>query len=143
MMTIEQIDGQLQEEFNRFYQRLNQKKLPDNFMEMLKKAVMVQSPNQHTINAKTLREMISKKPDSLTVVEVGIMLNIILSTPIEKMFGSLEEAFDVWEQIDELRKTFNKEVDEIKVTLEKKRVKMMEIAGLTKAVHFPNKIVKA
>src|SRR3982751_10927 len=120
MMTIEQIDGQLQEEFNRFYQRLNQKKLPDNFMEMLKKAVMVQSPNQHTINAKTLREMISKKPDSLTVVEVGIMFNIILSTPIEKMFGSLEEAFDVWEQIDELRKTFNKEVDEIKVTLEKK-----------------------
>lgn len=128
----EQLDKEQSDQLNTIYDVT----LPDNFMAMFKRAIMTVPVTVHKKTVSELRSIVSKRSDELTVGDVGFMINTVYATPFANLYNDINQALDVTEKFDEIRVRYNKESEKFMNSLERKKRKLMEIAGLSKAVPF-------
>ena len=77
-----------------------------------------------------IRKIIAKRDDELNIWEVGMVINVIVAAPRDRVFQSLEECLDVMEGIEKLRSNYNKVTKDLTDSLSRQRKKLMELAGL-------------
>lgn len=136
MLTEKDIKEQLDKEQLAQLDKIYDVNLPENFLDMFKRAIMTVPVTIHKKTVAELRVMISKRSDELTVSDVGFMINTVYATPFANLYHDIHQALDVTAKFDEIRIRYNKESEKFMDSQERKRRKLMELAGLSKSVPF-------
>lgn len=141
MTTEVEINKQLEGDYNRFYAAVFDGELPSDLIERFKKALMALAPAATKYNTEVIKKIISKRVNELSVMDVGVVINAVFSVPFGKVYENIESALDKNIELELIREKYNKAVDEIKIKLSKKKVTLMNIAGIGNSAPF--KLTKA
>lgn len=135
-MNANQIEQQLNSEFNDFYNKLYDGKIdiPYNLLDIFKKGVMALAPQFHKINANKLDVIAHKKITELSYGDLKDVVTIILNTPFDKIYNDFNEAMESHLKIQKFIICYNASVDEFEKKLQQKKVVLTD---LTRNVH-PN-----
>lgn len=137
MTTEKEIDQQLDREVQAWYNKVyDGKPLPERFIEMFKKALMYVAPANHKYNMLAIKKMISQRSDEVTMVEVGMMINLIYSTPFDKLYSTPEEGVETTMLFDEIRREYNEIGAKFEGMMMKKRETLLRLSGVTKTTPF-------
>lgn len=124
-----EIARQLAEDEERWNNAIYDGFLPKLFLDYFKKGLMVLPPAQHKYNMQLVKTMIGKKPDEVTNLEIGLMINIIYHCPFKEIYDSIEQAVDITMEFDKVRDEYNQKVSAIEGALTRKRNRLHELAG--------------
>jgi hypothetical protein len=140
MLNEKEIARQIAEDEQRWNDAVYDGFLPQLFLDYFRKAMMILPPAQHKYNMAFVKTMINRKPDEVTNLEVGMMINIIYHCPFGEIYNSIEEAIDITMEFDKVRFEYNQKTEAINTSLNRKRAKLHEIAGIGgKTVDFSKK----
>lgn len=131
MTKAEDIDAQVQNDYNRFWNSVYDAVLPSGIMYLFRQAIMHHNARSLQGNPKVLRDLLDTKEEDLKFVHVGIILNTIFPVPFNAIFDSPEQALDALIEYKEIEVAFNKLVDKRAQELERKRARLMELSGIT------------
>lgn len=130
MTSEQQINEQLAKDMQDFYDKVYDGFIPNNFVQMFKKAIMHLAPAQHQYSMEKVRQILGRHPGEHTVLETSMMINAIYSTPFYLLYDSIEEAIRVTVEFDKVRKEYNKKVQEVERKMQAKRARLLKIAGI-------------
>ena len=136
MTTEKQIDEQIQGDYARFYNKIYDGELPEDLIELFKKAFMALSPNTHQYHANKVKEMGAKSVRDLTNLELGMVINLIVSVPPERLYKTFDESVDNILRIEVIRKQYNEIVDKMNQELGKKKERLMGLSGVVRSTKF-------
>lgn len=140
-LTVEQIEATIQAEYSKYYNSPflleDGTQLPSDLTDIFKTAIKKISPQLHQVYAKKIREIINKRLEDLTFLEVGMMVNVILGIELERLYPNLEleEMLDKHEYFEKIQISYNKQVDDLNIRLKSRKLSLMEIGGFTKNTH--------
>lgn len=132
-LTVQDIDKQIQDDMDRFNDSIYDDMLPLLFLDYFKKAVMVIPPAAHKCGLGFIKEIINKRPDEISVLEIGVIINFIYGCPFKELYENVEEAVDTTIAFDEFRARYNQKVSDLQDSLNRKKKKLLEIGGFLKA----------
>lgn len=124
------VDEQINEERNKFYHGVynGEVAIPENIQEVFSKAIFSGvRPQDHQIHVASLRRITTKPTNELTNVEIGSMINVILSTVFDKIYPDMETALESHEHIQKFVMYYNEVVSKFNEALDKKRKSLMSI----------------
>lgn len=107
MTSIHDIEKQIENELLAFNLALYFGVLPKDFMDLFKKCLLEVSPMKHQIKTKALKELLPKKENKLTFLEVGMCINVILEAPMYVLGEKLDDAVEVLEKIEKIKFKWN------------------------------------
>jgi hypothetical protein len=137
MMTKEDVDKQIQGDYERFYNETYQGELPVNFKELFEKAIIASASSQHQIKPEKLISIAEQPANTLTMVQVGIMVNVMVNIPMVRMVGdNFEDAVNLHTWLFNIKSSYNKLVDEFIKVMAKKTNRLYKLAGLENAVSY-------
>lgn len=136
MTTEVEINKQLEGDYNRFYAAVFDGELPSDLIERFKKALMALAPAATKYNSEVVKKIILKRVNELSVMDVGVIVNAVFAVPFEKVYNNIEEALDKNIELELIRESYNKAVEDIKVKLGKKKITLMNIAGIGNSAPF-------
>jgi hypothetical protein len=129
-LNQKQVDKQISEERNKFYHGVynGDIAIPENIQEVFSKAIFSGVlPQDHQIHVSSLRRMTTKPLNELTNVEIGSMINVILTTVFDKIYPDMETALTSHEHIEKFVMYYNEVVNKFNEALDKKRMALMQI----------------
>lgn len=129
MTTVDQIDEQIKNDLNRFWQSRYDAHIPSGLIYRFRTALMFHNARSLQGSIPVMRELIAAKEEDLSFLQIGIIINTIFNVPFDAMYDSPEQAFDALEELHEIELEYNERVEKNAKTLERKRNKLMEIAG--------------
>ena len=131
MTTEQKIEQQLQEDFDKFYNKTYDEKIeiPQNIMELFKKGVMSLALYFHKINAYKLKAIASKNYKELTYGDLKDMITVILNTPLEKLYDRFEDAVNSQIQFQKFVLCYNNAVDDFNSKLKMKKANLTSISS--------------
>lgn len=132
MTTENSIDLQISKDYKRFYDAVYDGKLPDDLVERFKRVILALAPGEHKARMDICKGIISKKPYDLTNLDVGIIINLAFSAPLEKVYPTLtaEEAVDANIELETIRDGYNNTVNQMQEVLSKKKERLMQLSGV-------------
>lgn len=132
MNTSEQIEQQLKGEFDNFYNEVHKGAIPvpSNILELFKKAVMALAPHFHQVHASKIRVIASKTVPELTNGDIHDITKLVINTPLEKMYGSFDEAISAHIRYEKFILSFNKYVDEFNEKLRMRKATLENLSGI-------------
>lgn len=104
-MTQQQIEKQINDEMQEFFNSPFTSKLPLDIIETFKKAIWVCPFGQ--LHVEKVKELMGKKPKELNFVEVGVIVNKIMEAPFEKLYTNLNVALAKHEILEKVVIEFN------------------------------------
>lgn len=128
-MTVHDIEKQIETELATFNLSLYFGSLPKDFLANFKKALIAVAPNTHQIRVKLLKEIVKKKENELTFMEVGMCINVIQSAPLHILSDHLETALEKLRKIEEVRLQWNDARNRKEQELINKKQSMIKLAG--------------
>lgn len=129
-MTVQEIEKLIETEYATFQQSIFIGTLPKDLITIFKRAILEVAPNKHQLHTKTLNAIISKKEGTLSFVEVGMVINVILGSPSLKILSdNLDAALLKLKKIEEVRNDYNVSVQRKESELVQKKRSLMELAG--------------
>lgn len=131
MTTAEDIEKQIQGDYNKFWYSVYDAALPSDIMYKFRQAIMFQNVQQLQGNPKVLLELLGTKEEDLKFVHVGIILNTLFGIPFNTIFESPEEALTAVIEFKEIEIDFNKMVQKRTQEIERKRARLLELGGIT------------
>ena len=123
-MSEKEINYQLEEEMNKFYNSVFDVKLNFDLIAHFKKCVMLLAPQQHKISIHGIKA-ISETPQS-KLEEVN---KIILNVPLEKLYPSFAKALKTQIEIERYIVSFNKHISDFQAKLRMKQATLKSIAN--------------
>lgn len=132
MLTVEDIDRQIAGDRNSFNSKIYDGYIHHNIVEYFKKAIIGIPPSMHQIKADAIRAIMNKRPDELNTWEVGTIINIVLAAKPKEVFDGMTELLEVLDVMEKVRTDYNKITEQYQKSEARKKVKLMEIAGLNK-----------
>lgn len=142
MTTEIEIDNQLTKDYAAFYNKIYDGELPESLLQNFKKAFMYLVPSTHQYFMSRVKEMAAKTIRDLSVMEVGMIINLIVSTPPEKLYSSFDEAVDSLAILHKLRDDYNKAVEENQRKLKAKKERLMQLSGVGNSVPLKSGLQK-
>lgn len=140
-MNPKEIEKRINDDFAKFYNSTyNGGALPENAIELFKKALMFMPPNAHKIHTAQLLKIISNPVSALTWLEVGLVTNVIVAVRLKDLYENLDDALTQNGALEVLRTTYNQRVAELEEELARKRHTLENLAGTKKQ---PLKIIQA
>lgn len=127
-MTDKEIDYQLREEMNKFYNSVFNVKVKFDLIELFKKCVMHLAPQQHKISAHGLKAIAETKPGKLTVAMLEDVNKVILNVPLGKLYNDFDEAIKKQIEVEKFIIEFNKYISDFHASIQMKRATMRSIA---------------
>ncbi len=128
-MTVQEIEKLIETEYATFQQSIFIGTLPKDLITIFKRAILEVAPNKHQLHTKTLNAIISKKEGTLSFVEVGMVINVILGSPLKILSDNLDAALLKLKKIEEVRNDYNVSVQRKESELVQKKRSLMELAG--------------
>lgn len=122
-ITEEDVNKQLNKEFEDFSASVYQGKLIDNFTDHFRKAIVNIPLHEIQIPASKIKDMINKKKEDLTVMEVGYMTNIISKTSLT----NIGKGILFLEEIQKTIAEYNERTKVFKTSLSVKKDAQMRI----------------
>lgn len=145
-LTKEDIERQLQGDASAYYNKVydGKNELPKDFTVYFRRAWMLVPDNTFQINGypvpnNKLKLMFDRGANELSNLEVGMIINILFSVP--KKYWLVEDetepidfelALDVHRQLSAIRDDYNKTIGLLNQSLEKKKKRLYELAGIDK-----------
>jgi hypothetical protein len=128
------IDRQIQGDYERWYNSTCdfETALPEETIEFFKRSLMESPPNLHQVHTNKIRNMVSVPVNTLTRMQVGIMVNIILSVSPRCVYDSFEDFLKFHEVFEAIKIEYNTAVDKLNKQLKEKKKRLMELSGVTK-----------
>jgi len=143
-MTNYDIDSQINKEFQIFIEAAYKGtiKIPENIIELFKKAVLHLSPQFHQVNFSKIKQIIDKKSNELTNGEMKEVVKIIVNTPLNILFGNdVKEAIEDQIKLEKFIVSYNSSVNSFQ---EKLKMKKANLQSLTRGINGNGmKIVQA
>ncbi len=137
MTTEKDIQEQIRKDIDAHSNSVYDGSLPDSFREGFKQSLMFIAPANHRYNMGFIKTLVSKKADEVTVMEVGIMINLIFSTPWYLIYKNVEEGIDTTIEYEKVKDEYNAKSTEFERKISLKKRKLMEIAGLGEGKTVP------
>ena len=146
MTTEQEIEKQLNAQTLKWNEKIyDGKPLPADFIKIFKRAIFTIPPASHQYNMNKVKKMISQRADEVTMVEVGMMINVIYSTPPEKIYSSIEEAVDTTLIFDGVREEFNRVSAAFEYSMVGLKTRLMNMSGVVKkggaTIKMPSRII--
>ena len=135
-LTKEDVDRQIQADYQRFYESPCDYALPNDLIEKFKKAIFYSASVQHQIAPKRLNEILETPVNMLNMVQVGIITNLLVNVPMYRMCTTEEEAIKMHSDLYDLKTEYNKNVDKITKQLAEKTNRLYKLAGVNAAVSY-------
>lgn len=132
MTTEKDINEQINKDVQRFHEAAYQGGLPQKFVDYFRKAIMMIPPAAHKIGMDRIKIMTERRIDDIPFLEVGTMINMIISSMPVNLYESLEEYLEINAEFEKIREDYNKAASEFEEKIYKKRAKLMDIAGLSR-----------
>lgn len=137
-MTEKDIQDSIQVDYTRFNDHPYEGIIPEGLIEKFKIAIMASSPVMHNYKTDKLKEMIQKREVDLNVRDVGMIVNLIFQIPLDHLCDSIEEGLEYLSQLEQLRNEYNKNVEKFQKSMERKRTRLYELAGLSNSIKMPS-----
>jgi hypothetical protein len=129
MTSSSEIDAQIKNDYDKFWFSVYDAELPASIIYRFRMAIMFSTVKTLQASPQVLLDLLSAKEEDLKFVHVGIIINTVFSSPFNAIFDSPEEALNSVIEFKEIEVQFNKAVEKRSQELERKRQKLMEIAG--------------
>lgn len=131
MTTEQQIDQQLNDEYNKFMNSKYEGKVevPENFIDVFKKSVMALAPQFHQININKLHVIANTNDEDLTIDHIHAANKMILNTPFEKIYDNFYEAMESHSKIQKFIVCYNKVVDDFSEKLKMKKATLQSLSS--------------
>ncbi len=144
-MTEKEVLQMIQKDFDNFWNRRFDypSGLPFEFVSKFRHLILnipyLNHEGKPSWQPKLAKKIIAKADEDLTYGEVGTIINIILGSPQAFHFDDPNEAIDYVMELMEVKNYYNEKVALLNQQLGEKQRRMMEQAGLTKAINFNGK----
>ena len=128
-MSEKEINYQLEEEMNKFYNSVFDVKLNFDLIAHFKKCVMLLAPQQHKISIHGIKAISETEQSKLTIAMLEEVNKIILNVPLEKLYPSFAKAIKTQIEIERYIVAFNKHISDFRAKLQMKQATMRSIAN--------------
>ena len=128
-MTEKEINYQLEEEMNKFYNSVFDVKLNFDLIAHFKKCVMLLAPQQHKISIHGIKAISETPQSKLTIAMLEEVNKIILNVPLEKLYPSFAKALKTQIEIERYVVSFNKHISDFQAKLRMKQATLKAIAN--------------
>lgn len=142
-MNISQKERDILESIDKDYQQFWQRRyngdavLPGNMGDKFRIAVRNTPMAQWKGNASVIKMALATKDEDLTWLLVGVIVPMLLQTPMAFWFEESEEnGIDYCEKLKTVQEHWNMRVDVLNKQLAAKQKRLYDLAGLTNAVQF-------
>ena len=138
MTQQEQINKQLNEEYDNFLNEVYDSKfpVPSSLIDLFKKAIMSMPPFAHKIRFNKVRAISVMKTEELTNGLLQEMIKVILNTSLQKLYNNdgihEEDFFRIIENQIQLEKfvlCYNNHVDDFRKKLEMRKATLESLSG--------------
>lgn len=132
MIKAEQVEKQLQEDFEKFQNLLYLGKIdvPKDIVAIFKKGIMSLAPHFHQVLGRRIKNIASKKPLELTNSDIHVIVKVIVNTPIEKLYGEdFLKSVDKQEKFEIFILSYNDSVNEFQAKLQQKKTLLQSLSG--------------
>lgn len=130
MTSTDDINSQIEREFEKFRNKVYDGELPYGLIEKFKVGLMMSSAGQHKYNLQKVKEIIAKAENDLTWLEVGMVINFVTEIPWERIYDSLEEAINYNIELSDFMVEYNKVIGRKNNELEKMRTRLLNLSGI-------------
>lgn len=130
MLTEEDINLEVQNDFANYYNKPYDGELPDSLIELFKIALFKVPPQIHQLHVSKLKYLCNVKPRDLTVIEVGIVMNVIMAASFDVLYKDLEESLDSHGELEIVQMKYNKDVAELENRCVSKRNSMLRLSNI-------------
>ena len=129
-MTELEVNRIIDKDFDDFNQAVyGGEKLPDDIIELFKKAIFKMPPTLLRASSETLKRLAKTKPEKLTNYEVGFVLNQVSAVPFCDLYPDLWVALSKTKQIEQLKVAYNVMIKSINETMDKKKESLLNLSG--------------
>lgn len=103
--------------------------IPMDIVTIFKTCLMESPPMKHQIHVKKLKEILAKEktPKTLTYIELGLVINLILNSPLYLLSEDLTEALTKLERLEKARHEYNESAKEKETQLIAKKDTMLKL----------------
>src|SRR5438105_4326547 len=129
-MTVHDIEKQIETELATFNLSLYFGSIPKDLIANFKKALLEVPHEKHQIRVKLLQEMVKKKENQLTFMEVCMCVNVIQAAPLFVLSDDLDSALIKFKKVEELRSEWNNAKRRKEQELIEKKQNLMQLAGV-------------
>lgn len=131
MTPAQQVDKQLQSDFDKFYNSAYAGKVevPKDILAKFKTAIMSLPVQSHKINSNKIKAIAEKKVAQLSCGDINDVIKVIVNTPPEKMYADFDKAVDGMIKFEKFILCYNEFIDEFQKKLEMKRATLMSLSG--------------
>jgi TusA-related sulfurtransferase len=136
MLTQQDIENQLKGVVNAFYSANYDGELPTDLIEKFRIAIMEVSPMSHQIQGAEILEIAKKRIDELTILQVGRIINVLVTVPPSKLHDTLEDAFAFNSKLEKIMQSHNLMVANFEKKLAKQKTSLETIGGVNNSVPF-------
>lgn len=127
------VEDELKKDYEVFNNRPYNGFIPDGLMDKFKVALMVNAPGTHQYNPNYLKILITKTEGDLNFIDFGLIVNLLIDTPFEKIFITLEEAIDYLESLLKSKIEYNAQGKEFERKMMAKKKTLEKLYGLDKS----------
>lgn len=129
-MRREEIDNAIKKEKALFYNDVYKGAVPDNYMELFKKAIFALPVSFAQITSTKLKEIANKDIKTLSFVEVAKIGEIILAVPLDKIYDNIETGLDESAKVETLMFNLEKARQEFEERTDRKHQSMINLGGV-------------
>lgn len=124
------IEQDIEAEWAKFQNSSWPNAVPPDLITVFKAALLESPPMKHQVHTKKLRAILKKeKPkEKLTYIEIGLIINIVLNSPLFILSDDIETALTKLEVIEGIRSQYNDTVKEKETQLISKKQTLLKLA---------------
>lgn len=131
-MTSNQIESELDQERNKFYNSVYSGKKDFELIPLFKKCIMLLAPQQHKISMNGIKEIVNAKEDKLTVFYLENIFKVILNVPLGKLYKNFDDAVGQQLKIEKYIIDFNTFVGNFEKEIQARRATMRSIVSTSR-----------
>lgn len=123
------VNAQINEEMNKFYNKIYLTKSDIGLKELFKKAIMRMAMQQHKIPMTAIRDIVNTPEKKLTVFMVECICKVVLNVPLERLYKNFEDAVAQQIKFEKFVSEFNKYCEDFSKELQIKRATLHSLSG--------------
>lgn len=104
--------------------------LPDSLIDQFRIAVMHLPPTAHKYPMQEVEKLSLRRPNEVTVRELGMILNVIFAIPFVAMYHDLEEGICKTMIFEKIKDDYNQSTGAFDRKCQKKMERLLKLSGV-------------
>lgn len=129
-MQQAEVDKQIQNDYDAFLNMpyKGSVAVPENIIELFKKAIMALPSFTHKINFYKVKGIIQKKPNELTYSDLQDVIKVILNAPLKDLYDDIYEAIPEHINVQKFVLSYNTDIDSFESKLKMKKQTLLKLS---------------